>query len=337
MKKWLRGAFIFVLIGSLLSLIGCSSQSSTEVKETEETKEMVNIGIIQIVEHPSLDASRQGFIDALKALGYEEGKQVQFDYQNAQGNRDTLNTIAQKFVNDKKNMIFAIATPSAQAVAQQTNSIPILITAVTDPVSAGIVKSMEKPGTNVTGTTDMNPVKEQLQLVKKVKPEAKTVGIIYNTGEANSEVQVKMAQAAAEELGLTLELAGITNSSEVKQAADALAPKIDAFYIPTDNTVVSSMEAVLMVAEAGKLPVVVGEGDSVKRGGLITYGLDYYKLGYQTGEMAVKILKGEAKPENMAIETQKEMKLVINKKAAERMGVQLPEDLLQEADEVFEQ
>ncbi|KXG44296.1 ABC transporter substrate-binding protein [Tepidibacillus infernus] len=337
MKKWLRGAFIFVLIGSLLSLIGCSSQSSTEVKETEETKEMVNIGIIQIVEHPSLDASRQGFIDALKALGYEEGKQVQFDYQNAQGNRDTLNTIAQKFVNDKKNMIFAIATPSAQAVAQQTNSIPILITAVTDPVSAGIVKSMEKPGTNVTGTTDMNPVKEQLQLVKKVKPEAKTVGIIYNTGEANSEVQVKMAQAAAEELGLTLELAGITNSSEVKQAADALAPKIDAFYIPTDNTVVSSMEAVLMVAEAGKLPVVVGEGDSVKRGGLITYGLDYYKLGYQTGEMAVKILKGEAKPEDMAIETQKEMKLVINKKAAERMGVQLPEDLLQEADEVFEQ
>lgn len=330
MRKLIKGIFVFMLVSSLV-LVGCSNQSSSSTEEKQ-----VVIGISQIVEHPSLDASRQGFMDALKDLGYEDGKQVVYDYQNAQGSRDTLTTISQKFVNDKVNLIFAIATPSALAAAQQTDTIPILITAVTDPVVAGIVDSMEKPGTNVTGTTDMNPVKEQLELVTKVKPNAKRVGIIYNTGEPNSEVQVKMAQEVSVELGLTIELMGITNSSEVKQAADSLAAKVDAFYIPTDNTVVASIDSVLMVAENAKLPVIVGEGDSVKRGGLITYGLDYYKLGYQTGEMAVKVLKGEGNPADMAIEKQKEMKLIVNKSAAKKMGVEIPKDLLDKADEVIE-
>ena len=330
MRKLIKGLFVFMLVSSLV-LVGCSNQSSSSTEEKQ-----VVIGISQIVEHPSLDASRQGFMDALKDLGYEDGKQVVYDYQNAQGSRDTLTTISQKFVNDKVNLIFAIATPSALAAAQQTDTIPILITAVTDPVVAGIVDSMEKPGTNVTGTTDMNPVKEQLELVTKVKPNAKRVGIIYNTGEPNSEVQVKMAQEVSVELGLTIELMGITNSSEVKQAADSLAAKVDAFYIPTDNTVVASIDSVLMVAENAKLPVIVGEGDSVKRGGLITYGLDYYKLGYQTGEMAVKVLKGEGNPADMAIEKQKEMKLIVNKSAAKKMGVEIPKDLLDKADEVIE-
>ena len=330
MRKLLKGFFVFILLSSLI-LAGCSNQSSSSTEEKQ-----IVIGISQIVEHPSLDASRQGFMDALKDLGYEDGKQVAYDYQNAQGSRDTLTTISQKFVNDKVDLIFAIATPSALSAAQQTDTIPILITAVTDPVVAGIVNSMEKPGTNVTGTTDMNPVKEQLELVTKIKSDAKKVGIIYNTGEPNSEVQVKMAQEVAADLGLTLELMGITNSSEVKQAADSLAAKVDAFYIPTDNTVVASLDSVLMVAENAKLPVVVGEGDSVKRGGLITYGLDYYKLGYQTGEMAVKVLKGEGNPADMAIEKQKEMKLIVNKSAAKKMGVEIPKDLLDKADEVIE-
>ncbi len=249
---------------------------------------------------------------------------------------DTLTTIAQKFVSDNKDMIFAIATPSAQSAAQQTSTIPILITAVTDPVDAGIVNSMEKPGTNVTGTTDMNPIKEQLSLIKEIKPDAKVVGIIYNTGESNSEIQVQIAQSYAEELGLEFELVGITNSSEVKQAADSLASKVDAFYIPTDNTVVSSIDSVLMVAEEAKIPVISGESESVKNGCLMTYGLDYYKLGYQTGQMAVKVLKGEAVPADMAIETQKDMTLTINKSAAERMGVIIPQELLDRADEIIE-
>ncbi|MFV9511311.1 ABC transporter substrate-binding protein [Tepidibacillus sp. LV47] len=337
MKKWIRGTLILVLIMSILSLVGCSTSTTTDTNNSKAANEKQKIiGILQIVEHPSLDAARQGFIDALKANGYEDGKQVKLDYQNAQGQVQNLTTISQKFVNDKVDMIFAIATPSAQAAAQQTKDIPILITAVTDPVTAGVVKSMDKPGTNVTGTTDMNPVKDQLALVKEVKPSAKKVGIIYNTGEANSEVQIKIAKEVAPELGLNLELVGITNSSEVKQAADALAAKVDAIYVPTDNTVVSALDSVLMVAEQTKIPVVVGEGDSVKKGGLITYGLDYYKLGYQTGEMAVKVLKGEAKPQDMPIETQKDMKLIVNKKAAKRMGVELSEELLKKADEVIE-
>ncbi|TCS82442.1 ABC transporter substrate-binding protein [Tepidibacillus fermentans] len=336
MKKWIRGTLILALMISILSLVACST-SSTDTKDSKtSTEKQKTIGIVQIVEHPSLDASRQGFIDALKANGYEDGKQIKLDYQNAQGQVQNLTTISQKFVNDKVDLIFAIATPSAQAAAQQTKDIPILITAVTDPVTAGVVKSMDKPGTNVTGTTDMNPVKDQLALVKEVKPSAKKVGIIYNTGEANSEVQIKIAKEVAPELGLNLELIGITNSSEVKQAADALAAKVDAIYVPTDNTVVSALDSVLKVAEQTKIPVVVGEGDSVKKGGLITYGLDYYKLGYQTGEMAVKILKGEAKPQDMPIETQKDMKLIINKKAAKSMGVELSEELLKKADEVIE-
>jgi len=336
MKKTIHFALIFALIMTLISLVGCSSSPTNGTDSQSSSEKVKNIGIIQIVEHPSLDAARKGFIDALKAKGYEDGKQVKFDYQNAQGQPSTLTTISQKFVNDKVDMMFAIATPSAQAAAQQTKDIPILITAVTDPVDAGVVKSMDKPGTNVTGTTDMNPVKEQLELVKQVKPDAKKVGIIYNTGESNTEVQIKIAKKAAPGLGLELELVGVTNSSEVKQAADALAAKVDAIYVPTDNIVVSAIDSILKVAEQAKLPVVVGEGDSVKKGGLITYGLDYYQLGYQTGEMAVKILKGEAKPQDMAVETQKEMKLIINKKAAAAMGVQLPEELLKKADEVIE-
>ncbi|OEF99910.1 sugar ABC transporter substrate-binding protein [Vulcanibacillus modesticaldus] len=331
MNKLLKIGIMFFVLTTLLLFVGCSSDSANQPEQS-----LIKIGIIQIVEHPALDNARKGFIDALKDAGYEDNKQVEFDYQNAQGSRDTLTTIAQKFVNDKKDMIFAIATPSAQAAAQQTDSIPIVITAVTDPVAAGIVNSVEKPGTNITGTTDMNPVKDQLALIKKIKPEAKTIGIIYNTGEPNSEVQVNLAKTVASELGLELELVGITSSTEVKQAADSLAMKVDAIYVPTDNTVVASLEAVISVAENNKIPVIVGEGEVVKRGGIITYGLDYYKLGYQTGEMAIKILKNESKPEDMPIETQKDMKLYINLNAAKRMGVEIPEKLLEKADEIFE-
>jgi len=312
-----------------------SENQTSESSNTENSQDKVyEIGINQYVTHASLDAARQGFIDALKENGFEEGKNVKFDMLNAEGSPDTALTISQKFASEKKDLIFAIATPSAQASAQATTDIPILITAVTDPVSAGLVDSIEKPGGNVTGTTDMNPVKEQLALVSQLTTGTR-VGLLYNTGETNSEVQVNIAKEAAKDLGLTLELAGVTNSSEVKQAAESLVGKIDAFYIPTDNTVVSALDTVVAVAESNKLPVVVGEGDSVKNGGLITYGLDYYKLGYQTGEMAIKVLKGEAKPADMPIETQKDLKLYINETEAKKIGITIPQELLDKADEKY--
>lgn len=330
MKKFLTLGLILLLSSALL--VGCN----TSDEPAKDGTKVYEIGITQIAEHSALDASRQGFIGALKDAGYVDGENIKLDYQNAQNSRDVLTTISQKFVADKKDLILAIATRSAQSIAQQTTTIPILITAVTDPVQVELVDSIEKPGGNVTGTTDLNDVKAQLSLVKEIAPDAKVVGIIYNTGEPNSEVQVKIAQSLATELGLTFELAGITNTSEVKQAADSLASKVDVFYVPTDNTVVSSLDSILMVAESAKIPVISGESDSVRNGALITYGLDYYALGYQTGEMAVRILKGESVPADMPIESQKDTKLTINLGAAERMGVVISQELIDRADDIIE-
>lgn len=334
MKKNIK--FVLLLILTAVLIVGCTSKPTGDTEGTGGKEEKTfAIGIIQIIEHDALDSSRRGFMDALAANGYIDGQNVKFDYQNAQGSRDTLTTIAQKFVTDKKDLVLAVATPSAQSIAQQTDTIPIVVTAVTDLVDAGLVNSNEKPGRNVTGTTDMNPIKEQLSLIKELDPSVKVVGIIYNTGEPNSEIQVEIAQSYAEELGFRFELAGISNSSEVKQAADSLATKVDAFYVPTDNTVVASIDSILTVAETLKIPVIAGESDTVKNGAIMTYGLDYYKLGYQTGEMAIKILKGEAKPADMPVESQKDMTLTINLAAAEKMGATVPQSLLDRADEII--
>lgn len=339
MKKFLKICLITLIFGALL--VGCSNgsdESDNSEQQADQTavEETFDVGIIQLVEHPALDASRDGFIAALNDAGYTDGDKIKIDYQNGQNSRDTLNTISQKFVNDNVDLIFAIATPAAQSAAQQTSEIPVLITAVTDPVDAGIVNTMEKPGTNVSGTTDMNPIKEQLSLIKEINPDASKVGIIYNIGEANSEVQVEIAQSYSQELGFEFELVGITTSSEVKQAAESLVNKIDAFYVPTDNTVVSSIDSVLMVAEKNKIPVISGESDSVKSGCLMTYGLNYYELGYQTGQMAVKIIEDGTNPADMPVETQKNMTLTINLSAAEKMGVEIPQSLLDSADEIIE-
>jgi len=319
-------AFILLIAALAILVIGCGGTP------TEET---VQLGIIQLVEHPSLDAARQGFLDILAENGYKEGENLEVDFQNAQNDQSVIQTIANKFVNEKKDLVLAIATPAAQGIAAATKEIPILITAVTDPVAAGLVESMEKPGTNVTGTTDMTPVKEQLELLLEIKPEVKNVGIIFNPSEKNSEVQVNIAKEAAEELNINLIEAPATKSSEVYQAANSLVGRVDAIYVPTDNTVVSTLESVIQVAEDNDLPLIVGEGDSVRRGGMATIGIDYYKLGQQTGEIALRILQGE-NPADIAIESQKEMNLIINKGAAERMNVIIPQEILDRAVEVVE-
>lgn len=317
MKKSPIAALGALVIATALALGGCSTSTSSSYK----------VAITQIVSHPSLDASREGFKQALKDAGLE----VSYDEQNAQGDQGTATSIAAKFASDKPDLVLAIATPTAQATAQAITDIPILFTAVTDPVAAKLVETNDVPGGNVTGTTDMNPVAEQIALIKQLKPDARSVGIVYSSGEVNSEVQVVLARTAAEQQGLSVVEKTVTNSSEVQQAANAL--DTDAIYVPTDNIVVSGLDAVLQVAEAKKIPVVVGEADSVKKGGLITYGIDYNKLGYQTGQMAVKVLKDGAKPANMPVERQAEYRLVINTQAAERMGITVPQTLLDKADE----
>lgn len=312
-----------------------AAEENATSNEVEDAKEAITVGINQLVEHPSLDASREGFIQAFLDNGYTEGENITFDVQNAQGEQPNATSIANKFASDGVDLILAIATPAAQATAQAVTDIPILITAVTEPVEAGLADSWEAPGSNVTGTSDLNPVADQLSLIPEIAPDANTVGIVYSSGEVNSEVQVELAEEAAAELGLELELVTVSNKSEVLQAAQSLVGNVDALYVPTDNTVVDALESMIQVAEAEQLPLIVGEGDSVERGGLATWGINYEKLGYQTGEMALKILEGED-PAEMAIETLEDIELSVNTAAAERMGVELPQSLLDQADHVID-
>ena len=330
-KKWLTT----VTLLSCLFLSACGggnkpadapkADSNTGAK-TEASKPAADkkfkIGISQIVEHPSLDASRQGFIAALKENGFEDGKNIEIDYQNAQGDANTINTISQKFVGDKKDLVLAIATPNAQSLVKATagTNIPVLFTAITDPLSAKLVDNLEKPGKNVTGYSDTHPdaIKNAVSSIKEMFPNAKKVGIIYNSGEANSVVNVNNAKKAMASAGLEAVEANASNGSEVKQAAESLVGRADVIYVPKDNTVVAALKAVIKVAEDNHIPLFVGEMDSVKNGGFAGFGTDYYELGHSTGEMAVKILKGEAKPGDLAVQFPKELHLAVNKEAAKK-------------------
>ncbi|NLJ25056.1 MAG: ABC transporter substrate-binding protein [Firmicutes bacterium] len=311
----------------LAVLLGCSI--------TVAADGMVRIGITQIVEHPALDAARDGFIAELAEYGYDESKVV-YDVQNAQGDFATAQAIAEKFVNGSVDLILAIATPTAQATANVTQRIPILITAVTDPVAAELVESIKRPGTNVTGTSDLTPVAKQMDLLKTITPSAQRVGVLYNPGETNSLVQLELAREAAASLGLKVVEAPVSNSSSVYQSAQSLIGRVDAIYVPTDNTVVSALESVVMVAEAAKLPLIVGETDSVKRGGLATVSIDYYSLGRQTGRMALDILENGSDPSTMPIQYMEDVEIVLNLQAAQRIGVSLSPELIQQADQLIE-
>lgn len=317
---------------ALMMLTGCAAGSPTDAGagSSGESSKVIQIGITQIVEHPALDAAREGFIEGMKEEGYEEGKNIKYELQNAQGEIPTAQMIAQNFVNNKKDLILAIATPTAQATYQTTKDIPIVITAVTDPVEAGLAQSMEKPGTNVTGTSDMTPIGKQFKMLQEILPSAKKVGILYNTSEANSILQVKIAKEAAKELGLEIVEAGITAVNEVQQAAEALAGKVDVIYVPTDNTVVSAMAIVVNTAIKKGIPVIGSEKGQVENGALATEGIDYFKLGKQTAKIAAKILKGE-KPADLAIETLEETELVINQATAERLKIEIPASLKEKA------
>jgi putative tryptophan/tyrosine transport system substrate-binding protein len=310
-----------VLAVSALALTACGNGGGDG--------ESYSIGISQFVTHPSLDAARTGFENRIE----ESGVDIALEVQNAQGDQATANTIAGSFASGDQDLVLAIATPSAQTAAQAVTNVPVLFTAVTDPVSAKLVKSPEAPGGNVTGTTDANPVLEQLTLLKELDPEAKRVGIVYSSGEVNSQVQVDWAKEAAAELDLEIVEATVSNSSEVQQAANSLSD-IDAFYVPTDNAVVTALESVISVARDRQIPVIPAEGDSVARGGVATYGLSYEKLGAQTADMALRILTEGADPATMPVESQTEPELYVNPEAAQSMGVEIPQSILDQADHV---
>ena len=319
-----------VLLISLL-FSGCSSP-----EENQKTgAQLLKIGISQYDEHPALDAASEGFMDGLAELGYEEGKDVEFIIKNAQGNSDTCRTIADKFKQDRVDLILAVATPNAQAAANVIEEIPIVITAITDPVVAGLAESLERPGGNISGTTDMNPIEEQIALARNFLPEAGSLGIIYNAGEDNSVVQVDIAKEVAPTYNFQLVEATVTNSSEVNQAAFSLIGKVDAIYIPTDNAVASAISTVVKVANSAKIPVIGSERAHVEQGAVATFGIDYYLLGKQTAQIADEIFKGKS-PGEIPIEGSSDLKLIINKGAAATLGLTIPQELLGAADETLE-
>ena len=295
--------------------------------------ETFKIGISQLVQHPALDAATAGFQKALE----DAGLNVEFDVQNANGEQGTAVTIAQSFASDSDmDLVLAVATPAAQAAATAITNIPVLFTAVTDPKSAELVKENDAPGGNVTGTSDMNPVADQIALIKEVVPTAATVGIVYSSGEVNSQVQVDRAKEAAAASGLEIKTATITQVGEIPTALDSLG-QVDALYVPTDNMIVSGIDAVMQYSETNKVPVFSGDtGPVTESDAIATLGLDYEKLGYQTGEMAVKILTEGADPATMAVEEQSTFDLVINKKAAEALGLEIPQAVLDRAQTVVE-
>ncbi|KUF38812.1 ABC transporter substrate-binding protein [Comamonas kerstersii] len=292
-----------------------------------------SVAVTAIVEHPALDAVRDGVQAALKEAGYESGKNLKWQYQSAQGNTGTAAQIARKFVGDKPDAIVAIATPSAQAVVAATKTVPVVFSAVTDPVAAKLVPSWEASGTNVTGVSDLLALDKQMDLVKQVVPDAKRVGMVYNPGEANSVVVVKELQKLLPTMGMTLVEAAAPRSVDVSSAARSLVGKVDVIYTSTDNNVVSAYEALVKVGQDAKIPLVASDTDSVKRGAVAAYGINYRDLGEQTGRVVARILKGEA-PGSIKPEVSTKLELFVNPVAAQKQGIELSEALIKSAAEV---
>jgi putative ABC transport system substrate-binding protein len=298
-------------------------------------QEPATVAVTAIVEHPALDAARDGIKAELEAAGYAEGKNLAFTYESAQGNPATAAQIARKLVGERPDVIVPISTPSAQAVVGATKDIPVVFTAVTDPVGAKLVQDAGHPGGNVTGMSDLSPIGAHLDLIKEITPDAETLGVIYTPGEANSVTLLELLKEEAPSRGLTIREAPAPKSADVLAAAQSLVGNVDAIYVPTDNTVVTALEAIVKVGEQNKLPVYAGDTDSVPRGAIAAIGFNYFDVGRQTGRIVLRVLKGE-KPGDIPVEGVRITELFVNPGAAERMGVTIPEAVAERAKTVVE-
>lgn len=321
-----------VFTAATLALAGCSSESGSSNADSSKPdagEEPYSIGISQLVQHPALDSATEGFKQAFADAGID----VKWEEQNANGEQVTALTIAQQFTAQDLDLVLANATPAAQAMAQNIADIPVLFTSVTDPVEAQLVESLESPGGNVTGTSDKTPLADQFDLIEQLVPDASTIGIIYSSGEVNSQIQVDEATAEAEGRGMTVKTQTITSVGEIPQAVAALGD-VDAFYVPTDNMVVSGISSLIQAAEEAKTPVIGAEAGTVEGGAVATIGIDYFELGRQTGEMAIRILRDGEDPATMPVETASEFAYYVNEDAAEAQGVTIPQDILDQAERV---
>lgn len=333
MKKSL--VLMVSLLVLLLSVAGCSSSQKDKAAPDNESAKQLKIGIVQIVEHPSLNTIRETCVAQLAENGFKDGENIVIDYQNAQGDQTNLKTICQKFSNNKYDMIIAIATPSAQAAVGETKDIPIVFSACTDPVDSGLVSNLAKPGKNVTGTSDAVSAEKIMELARRITPNIKTVGALYSSSETNSISVVNNLKEYAKKNGMTVVDATVTNSSEAQQAASSLVGKVDAMFCPIDNMIASALPIVAQVAKKGKIPFYVGADSMVKDGGLATYGINYTVLGQETANMAAEILKGK-KPGDIAVKTITDVEIYINQATADAIGIKIPEDVQKEAAQVFD-
>lgn len=317
-------ALIIVTAMTVGFMTGCGNQNDTE---------MYKIGVVKLVTHIAADTASNGFKQALADNGFVENKNVTFLEQNGQNEQNNLQSIAQSFISEEVDLICAVSTSTAQVMAAATSDIPIVGTAITDYKEAELVKSNDIPGYNVTGTSDQNPIEKQGELLLQLVPDAETVGVLYNASEVNSQLQATSIKDYLQAKGVFVLESTFSDINNMQQATQSLIGHVDALYLPTDNTVASSVPQVVTLTEEANLPVICGATTMVEAGGTATYGIDYYKLGYQAGEMAVKILNGEAVPASMPIEYAKDedLALVINKEEADLIGLEIPESLLNTA------
>ena len=323
----------FLAAGMLLSMMafaaaGCGGGDKKADAPKKDAAKVYNVGIVQLVEHQALDDSRKGFIEGMKKKGFEEGKNVKYDVQNAQADQSNLQTIAQRFVNNNVDLICAIATPSAQTMANATKTIPIVGSAITSYESAKLVKSDKKPETNVTGTSDMAPVAAQLDLGLKLKPGAKKVGLMFTSSEMNSQIQIKMAEEHLKKAGVAYEEGSVNTVNDIQEIARNLVSKgVEFIYVPTDNVIASATPALVAITNEAKVPVIAADAILLKSGATASVNIEFFQLGVISGEMAGDILLGKAKPQDMPIAFQKEFTPSINKAQAEKLGLKVPEEL----------
>ncbi len=301
------------------------------VKTSKKAEDKVQtVGILQFVSHPALDTITKGVKDALKEAGYKEGKNLKIVFQNGQADQSKLATMSQQLVDKKADVLVGVATPAAQSLANTTKDIPIVLGAVTDPVGAKLVASLDNPGGNVTGVSDQPPVASQIKLGKELLPNAKTVGMLYSSTEVNSKYQVNEASKTAESLGMEVKEYPVASTNEIAQTVQVMSQNVDFIYIPLDNTIANAMQAVVGEANKSKTPIITSVDTMVEQGGLATVGIDQYTLGKKTGQMVVQILKG-ADPSVTPVYTFKEGVTVLNEKQAEFLGIQIPDNLKKDA------
>lgn len=314
----------------LVCVLGYGLYSSNKGEEKNVEEKKVKVGVLQLLSHPALDQIYKGLEDGLAKEGYTVGKNLQLDLQNAQGDQSNLVSMGQKLVSDNNNLLVGITTPATLSLSNATKDKPIIMAGITYPVEAGLIKSENNPGNNITGVSDRTPIKQQLEVMKQILPKMKKVGILYTASEDNSVKQAQEAEKLAKELGLEVKVSTVANTNDIQQVTETLAAETDAIFVPIDNTIASAMATVVKVTDSKKVPVFPSSDTMVADGGLLGIGVDQYKIGIETAKVIAKVLKG-ADTKTMPIVLANEGVIYLNEAKAKQLGIEIPQDIKDKA------